>query len=76
MWVQPLRLMRECHVPKFDNKHCCNLRLQFLFKKINIIIFFENITIGLYVLYALNTCQILYQSDFFYYMIHELIFYA
>ena len=37
-----------------NHKIDCSLRLQFSFIKININIYFENITIKLYVLYALN----------------------
>ena len=44
-------------------------------KKINITIYFENITIKLYVVYVLKTCQISYQSDVIYYLIHKLILY-
>ena len=38
--------------------------------------YFENPTIRLHVFYILNTCQILYQSDVIFYLIHKLIFYA
>ena len=66
---------------KFSYKICCNL-----LNKISIITYFENLTVELHVLYALNThvkfsfskkkCQILCQSDIIYYMIYKLIFCA
>ena len=40
---------------KFGHKFICSLRLQLLLKKINISTYFENIIVGLYVFYALNT---------------------
>ena len=33
--------------------------------------YFENLIIKLHILYALNTRQILYQSDIIYYMIYK-----
>ena len=41
-----------------------------------ITIYFKNLTIKLHALYALNTRQILCQSDIIYYMIYKIIFYA
>ena len=39
---------------KFSYKISCSLRLQFSFKKINFTTYFENLTVGLHVLYILN----------------------
>ena len=39
----------------FDYKFSCSLRLQFSLKKINMITYFENLTVELHVLYSLNT---------------------
>ena len=38
----------------FSYKINCSLKLQLPFKKINIITYFENLTVRLYVFYALN----------------------
>ena len=51
---------------KFSYKIGCSL---------NITTYIKNLTIELHVLYALNTCQILCQSDIIYYMIYKFIFY-
>ena len=41
---------------KFEYKFSCSLRLQFPFKKkMNMTTYFENLNIGLYILYALHT---------------------
>ena len=47
-----------------------------LAKKINMTIYFENLTIRLHILYVLNIHQISRQSDIINYLIHKLIFYA
>ena len=44
--------------------------------KLNITIYFENLTIKLHISYSLNTRQILYKLDFIYYIIYKLIFYT
>ena len=40
---------------KFSYKIGCSLRLQFSLKKIKIITYFDNLIVGLHVLYVLNT---------------------
>ena len=44
--------------------------------KINITIYFKNLTVELHVLYTLNTHVKLCQLDIIYYIIYQLIFYA
>ena len=45
------------------------------FKKINMIIYFENLIVRLHILYSINIYrQILFQLNGIYYMIHKLIF--
>ena len=47
------------------------------FKRINIIIYFENLTVKLYIFYTLNIhVKILSQSDIIYYITYKFIFYA
>ena len=53
---QPNMLFSEKWFPNFDfSQNKRTLRLQFSLKKINIITYFENLTIRLHVLYVLNT---------------------
>jgi len=59
---------------KVSYKISCNLTT--LFNKINITIYFKNLTVELQVLYSLNIDQILCQSDIIYYIIYKFIFYA
>ena len=47
-----------------------------LLNKINITKYFKNLTVKLHVLYALNTLQILCQSNIIYYMIYKFIYFA
>ena len=62
---------------KFGYKIGCSLRRQLRLKKLTLIItYFEHLTIRLYILFALNTHQILCQLDIIYYLIYKLIFYA